>query len=160
MAQLILPAHEALALARQAGALPGEFEEVRAQGDTLTLGVNARERLPRLLRGLSPTVTVTLRFERFAAGRAAFRVETALRALPLTALTQLLLKLVSLPELRGVAVVPEGGELRLWVDLQGLLGTRLRGLELTDFRLAEGRFVLEADLCTLTLPVPAPKESR
>lgn len=158
MAQLILPAHEALELARKAGALPAELEGARAEGDTLILRVNARERLPRLLRSLSPTVTVTLRFERFAAGRAAFQVETALKALPLTALTQLLLKLVALPELRGVTVAPEGDELRLWVDLQALAAERAPGLELTDFRLAEGRFTLEADLHALALPVP--KESR
>ena len=144
--KLELSFEEALTLQRSSAPLPAEVERLDARNDTLVVDLNARERLPKLLQRLSPTVTVLLRFERFEAGRAAFRVETALKTLPLTSLTQLLLKVVSLPQLRGVELETSGDEVRLWLDLQALVNERVTGLHLTGFDFEAERFKLEADL--------------
>ncbi len=137
---------EALTLQESSVRLPAEVERLGSRDDTLVVHLNARERLPRLLQRLSPTVTVLLQFERFEAGRAAFRVETALKALPLTSLTQLLLKVVSAPQLSGVQLETSGDEVRLWLDLQALVNRRVQGFHLTEFAFKDDRFRLEAEL--------------
>lgn len=157
--RLELSAAELLELQRAAAPLPAEVESLNVVGDRLVLKVNPREHLPRFLQAVSPTVTLELQFERFEAGRAAFRVRTALKTLPLTALTQLLLKLVAVPALDGIEVESRGDELRLWVDLQRLIAERLPGLTLTAFALHEDRLFVEAAVAGLK-PLGKAKENR
>ena len=150
--KLELSFEEMLELQRRNLSLPSEVESLASSGEVIIVRLDVRERLPRLLRAVTPSIVVQLRFARFAAGRAGFRVETALKSLPVTALAQLLLKIVTLPSLRGVELTSEGEALWLWLDLQGVVNERVAGVVLRDFRFAEDRFTLEADVSGLVLP--------
>lgn len=146
MARILLPFDEMMALQRSQEPLPPEVESISSSGDTLVVRINPRDRLPKFLQRLSPILNVNLKFERFEAGRAVFRVTTALNALPLNALVQLLLKIFSLPTLKGVDLQVREDELFLLIDLQTLVGERVAGITITDFRLERNIFVLDADI--------------
>lgn len=146
MARILLPFDEMMALQRSQEPLPPEVESVSSSGDTLVVRINPRDRLPKFLQRLSPILNVNLKFERFEAGRAVFRVTTALNALPLNALVQLLLKIFSLPTLKGVDLQVMDDELFLLINLQTLVGERVAGITITDFRLERNIFVLDADI--------------
>ena len=146
MARILLPFDEMMALQRGQEPLPPEVESVSSSGDTLVVRINPRDRLPKFLQRLSPILNVNLKFERFEAGRAVFRVTTALNALPLNALVQLLLKIFSLPTLKGVDLQVMEDELFLLINLQTLVGERVAGITITDFRLERNIFVLDAHI--------------
>jgi hypothetical protein len=154
--RLELTLEEALAFQRAAAPLPPEVERVTPDGDAILIEVNPREHLPRLLQGVHLTLTVRLLFQGFADGVAQFRVTPSLRGLPITSLTQLLLKLVAVPALEGVRLETREGELVLLVDAQRLLARRVGGLTLTDFAVAQGRVFVEASVGDLRLPTGGP----
>ncbi len=146
MARILLPFDEMMALQRSQEPLPPEVESISSSGDTLVVRINPRDRLPKFLQRLTPILNVNLKYDRFESGRAVFKVTTALNALPLNALVQLLLKIFSLPTLKGVDLKVAGDDLFVLIDLQTLVGENVRGVTVTDFRLERNIFVLDAEI--------------
>lgn len=146
MARILLPFDEMMALQRSQEPLPPEVESISSSGDTLIVRINPRDRLPKLLQRLTPVLNVNLKYDRFEGGRAVFKVTTALNALPLNALVQLLLKIFSLPTLKGIDLKVGEDELFVLIDLQTLVGERVKGITVTDFRFEKNIFVLDADI--------------
>ena len=146
MARLILPFDEAIALQRSQQPLPPEVESLASSGDTLLVRINPREHLPKLLQRLNPVLNLKLIFQRFAEGRAAFEVKTALNTWSVTALSQLLLKIVALPEMKGVSLHVSDQQLTAWVDIQTLVNQEVEGVKVTNFQFADNTFVIDVDL--------------
>lgn len=151
---------EALAFQRAQQPLPSEVESIASRGDTLIVTIDARERMPKLLRRVAPKLVLNLTFEAFEAGRAAFRVNTALSAVPVNALVQMLLKIVSLPDMKGVTLEVSGDTVRAWVDVQGLISEQIGGLTLTDFALVDDTFVVEAGVGDIVMNPSEAEQSR
>ena len=146
MARLILPFDEAIALQRSQQPLPPEVESLASSGDTLLVKINPRDHLPKLLQRLNPVLNLKLTFRRFTEGRAAFEVKTALNTWSVTALSQLLLKIVSLPELKGVTLHVGDQQLTAWIDIQTLINEEVGGVKVTDFQFADNTFIIDVDL--------------
>ena len=146
MAHIVLSVEEVLEFQRAQQPLPPELESISSSGDTLVVTINPRDKLPKLLQRFNPKLNVNLAFETFEAGRAAFRVNTALNALPVTALAQLLLKIVSVPELEGISLQVSDDRILAWVDLQTLIGKQVEGVTVTNFNLINNTFVIDAEI--------------
>lgn len=151
MAHIVLSVEEALEFQRAGQPLPPEVESIGSSGDTLIVKIDPKDKLPKLLRRFNPKLTANLTFESFEAGRAGFRVNTALNTLPITALAQVLLKIVSLPELDGIDVQVNGEHILAWVDLQTLIGKQVEGVTVTGFKLVDNKFVIDADIQNLKI---------
>ena len=146
MARFILSVDEALEFAQRQRPFPSELESISSNDDTLVVRLNPRDRLPKFLQRLSPVITVHLSFEGFSGGVAKFRVHTALNTLPLNMLTQLLLKIVSLPEMKGVSLQVEDDDIFALVALQSLVNEQVSGITVTDFTLNKNRFAADFEL--------------
>lgn len=151
MAHIVLSVEEALEFQRAQQPLPPEVESISSSGDTLIVRIDPKDKLPKLLQRFNPKLNVNLTFEAFEGGRAAFRVNTALNALPVTALAQLLLKIVSVPELEGISLQIGDDRIVAWVDLQSLIAKQVEGVTVTNFKLINNTFVIDADILNLKI---------
>ena len=151
VAHIVLSVEEALEFQRAQQPLPPEVESISSSGDTLIVKIDPKDKLPKLLQRFNPKLNVNLAFETFEAGRASFRVNTALNALPVTSLAQLLLKIVSVPELEGIELQVDGDRILAWVDLQMLISKGVEGVTVTNFKLIDNSFVIDAAIHNLEI---------
>ncbi len=140
--QLVLPFPEAIDLATSDKPLPPQIERIIARGNTIHITIDPKVALPQALHRLAPKVKLELTFRNFAAGVATFDLATNVYALPLHRLLNLITERLPLPE--GIRIVRGEREPKVLMDIQALMNQQVEGLELQEFYLYEGDFILTA----------------
>ena len=142
--QLILPFPEAIALATSEKPLPPQIERIIAKGNTLHVTVDPKTVLPRALHRLAPKVRLELTFRSFAAGVATFDLATNVYAIPLHRLLNLISERIPLP--KGIRLERGEHEPKVLVDIQALMNQQVQGVELSEFYLYKGDFIITAKI--------------
>lgn len=140
--QLVLPFPEAIDLATSDKPLPPQIERIVARGSTIHITIDPKAALPQALHRLAPKVKLELTFRSFSAGVATFDLVTNVYALPLHRLLNLITERLPLPE--GIRIVRGEREPKMLMDIQALMNRQVEGLELQEFYLYEGDFILTA----------------
>ena len=140
--QLVLPFPEAIALATSEKPLPPQLERIVAKGSTIHLTIDPKTTLPQALHRIAPKVRLELTFRSFAAGVATFDLATNVYMIPLHRLLNFITKRIPLPE--GIRIQRGEREPRVLVDIQMLMNQQVEGLELEEFYLYDGDFILTA----------------
>ena len=138
--QLVLPFPEAIDLATSDKPLPPQIERIVAKGNTVHVTIDPKTALPQALHRLAPKVKLELTFRSFAAGVATFDLATNVYAVPLHRLLNLITERIPLPA--GIRVQRGEREPRVLMDIQALMNQQVEGLELQEFYLYEGDFIL------------------
>ncbi|MFP7759857.1 hypothetical protein [Marisediminicola sp. LYQ134] len=153
--KLTLPFDEALALATSGAALPVMLDDVRCEGSTIHTEVDLTQIettafAKQLAFAAAGTVTVTARFLGFTSGVVSFAITAHARGLPAHKLVPYLLDPIN----RGLnesgmppgLVELERGESEpvVLIDLQKAVDSRMAGMTITAFDLADSTLVLEA----------------
>lgn len=142
--QLVLPFPEAIALATSEKPLPPQVERIVASGNTVHVTIDPKTVLPQALHRLAPKVRLELTFRTFSAGVATFDLATNVYMIPLHRLLNLLTERIPLPE--GVRIERGEREPRVLVDIQALMNQQVEGLELQEFYLYGGDFIITAKI--------------
>ncbi|HEY8589481.1 MAG TPA: hypothetical protein VIL55_08015 [Naasia sp.] len=161
-----LPFPEALALATAGGPLPPIVRRLRCSGSTISAELDLGELptdsfLMKLAIAAAGTVAVTAELSGFSAGIATFAITVSARGLPAHRLIPFLLNTVndaidrsSLPG--GLIEVAAGtDEPVVRIDVQQAVRERATGIILTDLRLVDSVFVVQAVIGTVRLSEPA-----
>ena len=158
--QLALPFAEAIALAVAKEPLPPMVRELRCEGSTIHADIDLRA-IPepstalRLAAAAAGTVTVTVRFADYSAGKVTLVVTAHARALPAHKLVPFLVGPIN-TALRDHGL-PSGlvevrrGESEPWVvaDVQRAITTKVEGVTLTGLALRDSVFHVEATVGSL-----------
>ena len=142
--QLVLPFPEAIDLATSDGPLPPQIERITAQGSTVHVTIDPKTSLPQALHRVTPKVRLELTFRSFAAGVATFDLATNVYIIPLHRLLNLITERIPLPE--GVRVQRGEEGPKVLLDIQALMNQQVEGLELQEFYLYEGDFIVTAKI--------------
>ncbi len=142
--QLVLPFPEAIDLATSGKPLPPQIERIIARGNTIHVTIDPKTSLPQTLHRIAPKVRLELTFRSFAAGVATFDLATNVFIIPLHRLLNLITERIPLPE--GVLIQRGEREPRVLLDIQALMNQQVEGLELQEFYLYDGDFILTAKI--------------
>ena len=142
--QLVLPFPEAIDLATSDRPLPPQIERIVARGSTIHVTIDPKTSLPQALHRIAPKVRLELTFRSFAAGVATFDLATNVFVIPLHRLLNLITERIPLPEGIRVQRGEEGPKVLL--DIQALMNRQIEGLELQEFYLYEGDFIITAKI--------------
>ena len=142
--QLVLPFPEAIDLATSDKPLPPQVERIVARGDTIHVTIDPKTSLPQALHRIAPKVKLELTFRSFSAGVATFDLATNVYAVPLHRLLNLISERIPLPE--GIRVQRGEREPKVLLDIQALMNRQVEGLELQEFFLFEGDFIVTAKI--------------
>ena len=149
MAQIVLPFTELIDVARGARPFPKALETLRCEGDTIFVTVNPEASLPGFLKAVSPKVNVALQYRDFTNGTARFSLKTSVFSLSATRVIKLLLNVFSLPSLKGVTILaPKNPQEppEILLDLNTLIRERVLGVEVREFYLYNGEFIVVAQI--------------
>ena len=142
--QLVLPFPEAIDLATSDRPLPPQIERIVARGSTVHVTIDPKTSLPQALHRIAPKVRLELTFRSFAAGVATFDLATNVFVIPLHRLLNLITERIPLPE--GVRVQRGEEGPKVLLDIQALMNRQIEGLELQEFYLYEGDFIITAKI--------------
>ena len=142
--QLVLPFPEAIDLATSEKPLPPQIERIIAKGNTLHVTVDPKTVLPQALHRLAPKVRLELTYRSFAAGVAIFDLATNVYAIPLHRLLNLIVERIPLP--KDIRIERGEREPKVLVDIQALMNQQVQGVELSEFYLYEGDFIITAKI--------------
>ncbi len=142
--QLVLPFPEAIDLATSDKPLPPQIERIIAQGNTVHVTIDPKTSLPQALHRIAPKIRLELTFRSFAAGVATFDLATNVYIIPLHRLLNLITERIPLPE--GIRIQRGEREPKLLLDIQSLMNQQVEGLELQEFYLFEGDFIITAKI--------------
>ena len=149
MAQIVLPFTELVDVARGARPFPKALESLRCEGDTIFVTVNPEASLPGFLRAVSPKVNVALQYRDFTNGTARFSLRTSVFSLSATRVIKLLLNVFALPSMKGVTVLaPKNPQEppEILLDLNKIIRERVEGVEVREFYLYNGEFIVVAQI--------------
>ncbi len=149
MAQIVLPFTELVDVARGARPFPKALESLRCEGDTIYVTVNPEASLPGFLRAVSPKVNVALQYRDFTDGRARFSLRTSVFSLSATRVIKLLLGVFALPSMKGITILaPKNPQEppEILLDLNKIIRERVEGVEVREFYLYNGEFIVVAQI--------------
>ena len=149
MAQIVLPFTELVDVARGAQPFPKALEALRCEGDTIFVTVNPEASLPGFLKAVSPKVNVALQYRDFTNGTARFSLRTSVFSLSATRVIKLLLSMFALPSMKGVTVLaPKNPQEppEVLLDLNKIIRERVEGMEVREFYLYNGEFIVVAHI--------------
>ena len=159
MAQIVLPFTELVDMARGARPFPKALESLRCEGDTIFVTVNPEASLPGFLKAVSPKVNVALQYRDFTDGTARFSLRTSVFSLSATRVIKLLLGVFSLPSMKGVTILaPKNPQEppEILLELNTLIRERVLGVEVREFYLYNGEFIVVAQIENFKLLEDAP----
>ena len=142
--QLVLPFPEAVDLATSGKPLPPQIERIIARGNTVHVTIDPKAALPQALHRIAPKVRLELTFRSFSTGVATFDLATNVYVIPLHRLLNLITERIPLPE--GIRIQRGEREPRVLVDIQALVSQQVEGLELQEFYLYGGDFIITAKI--------------